>query len=300
MLKGQWNASRTPLIPLIKELDDVIDTDMLKNYRPVSNLVFISKLVERIVAIRLDKHMTSNNLNLSEQYGYKKGHSTEMLLVKVVNDLLIVRDKESATLLMLLDLSTAFDTVDQRKLLNILRYEIGLRGIALDWFRSFLCSRTLRVKINGAYSSTETLLYGVPQGSVLGPILFNIYTRSFYKKVQSLGVQVVGFADDHQLSLPVIPFFQVTTIHKVKQCFEVINLWMNFLRLNAEKTKILVICSPSTRSEIIVEGTFIDNKCVRFVTSAKNLGVVIDEELVFDDQVNKVTASCFNTIYKIS
>ena len=106
------------LIPLIKELDDVIDTDMLKNYRPVSNLVFISKLVERIVAVRLDKYMTSNNLKLSEQYGYKNGHSTEMLLVKVVNDLLKVCDKKSATLLMLLDLSAAFDTVDQRKLLN--------------------------------------------------------------------------------------------------------------------------------------------------------------------------------------
>ena len=216
------------LIPLIKELDDLIDTDILNNYRPVSNLVFISKLIERVVAIRLENHMRENNLNINKQYSYKKGHSTEMLLVKVVNDLLIACDKKSATLLILLDLSAAFNTVDQHKMLQILQNEIGIQGIALCWFKSFLCSRTQKVKIENLYSSTETLLYGVPQGSVLGPVLFNIYIRSLYQPVQSLGFDIEGFADDHQLRLQLNPIFQIRSLgHKIQQCFDVITNWMN-------------------------------------------------------------------------
>ena len=199
----------------------------------------------------------------------------------------MVCDKTSATLLILLDLSAAFDTVDQEKLLQILQN-------ALRWFKSFLCSRTQKVKIQEVYSSIETLLYGVPQGSVLGPVLFNIYIRSLYQPVQSLGFDIEGFADDHQLRLQFNPIFQIRSLgHKIQQCFDVISNWMNqyFLRLNAEKTKILVICSPTVRNEILIKGTFINGKCIRFVSNAKNIGVIIDEELNFDYHINKVTSS---------
>lgn len=291
------------LIPLIKEMDEVINADLLKNYRPVSNLLFVSKLIERVVAIRLESYMKENNLQSNEQYGYKKNHSTEMLMVKVVNDLLMVCDENSATLLMLLDLSAAFDTVDHQKLIKILQFEIGITGTALKWFRSYLCGRTLKVKIGDNYSPSEILLFGVPQGSVLGPILFNIYIRSFYGVIKTLSVNVVGYADDHQLSIPFIPLFQVSTIFdKVNKCFQIIDRWMNeyFLRLNADKTKFLVICSATVRKKIVLRGTFINDKCIRFVSNARNLGVIVDEELNFDDQINKITSSCFQTIYKIS
>ena len=105
---------------LIKDLDAVINKDILKNYRPVSNLVIISKLIERVVRIHLTKHMTENELHLDFQHGYKKGYSTETLLLQVVNDLLTNCDNQLPSVLMLFDLSATFDTVDQDKLLCIL------------------------------------------------------------------------------------------------------------------------------------------------------------------------------------
>ena len=117
--QGSMECLKSAILnPLIKELDQLIDKDILKNFRPVSNLVFVSKLIEKVVAIRLDKHMTTNKLHSNKQYGYKKGHSTEMLLVKIFNELLVECDKKTPTILMLLDLSAAFDTADQSKLLD--------------------------------------------------------------------------------------------------------------------------------------------------------------------------------------
>ena len=105
-------------------------------------------------------------------------------MTKVSNDLLIACDRKTPTLLMFLDLSAAFDTVDQDKLLQILDKELGIRGIALKWFESFLKGRTQRVMIGNSYSSEETLDFGVAQGSILGPPFFNAYTRTFPDKVK--------------------------------------------------------------------------------------------------------------------
>ena len=291
------------LLPLIKELDSLIDADVLKNYRPVSNLVFLRKLIERVVVIRIESHMVERNLHSNKQYGYKKDHSTEVLLVKIVDELLMECDNKNPTLLLLLDLSAAFDTVDQNKLLEILHHEIGIRGKACEWFTSYLTIRSQRVKIENSYSSIDMLQFGVPQGSVLGPVLFNIYTRSFYRCVESEGFKVEGFADDHQLRKPFSPLFQVGTLGKnIEKCFGAIKTWMDefFLRLNSSKTKILIMCPISMKPDLHIKGTFINGKCARFVDSAKNLGILLDSDLSFYGQIRKVTSSCFNTIRKIS
>ena len=187
------------LTPLIKELDEHIDRNNLKTYRPVSNLQFVGKLVERIMSIRLHQHMTANNLHSYSQYGYKKGHSTETLLLKVVDDLLTACDNKMPAILMLLDMSAAFDTVGQIKLLKILHDEIGIIGMALKWFDSFLKGRTEKVKIRYSYSIKSQLRFGVPQGSVLGPDLFSIYIRSLCKFIEPARFTPFGFADDRQL-----------------------------------------------------------------------------------------------------
>ena len=119
----------------------------MKNYRPVSNLAFVGKLIEKVVQRRLDKHLTVNGLNIPLQSGYKKHHSTETLLIRVVNDILIASDQNKATVVLLLDLSAAFDTVDHKKLLSILENEIGITGLALKWFQSYLGGRCQRVRI---------------------------------------------------------------------------------------------------------------------------------------------------------
>ena len=118
------------------------DIEEYKNYRPVANLVFNSKLIERVVDIRLQEQLDRNNLNTKEQYGYKQNHSTELLLTWVSNNLFEACDKNLASVVLLLDLSAAFDTVDHEKLLNNLEVEIGITGIAVQWFREFLTKRT--------------------------------------------------------------------------------------------------------------------------------------------------------------
>ena len=304
LAEGSMDCLKSAIIlPLIKEMDEFMDNDVLKNYRPVSNLMFLSKLIERIVSTRLNKHMTDNNLHSPYQYGYKKGHSTETLLLKVVNDLLMACDEHKPTILMLLDLSAAFDTVDQTKLLEILQHEIGIKGTALKWFKSFLMDRTQQVKIGEAYSKLTKLLYGVAQGSVLGPDLFNIYIRSLYEYIKPALFRIFGFADDHQLMKCFLPLLQVKALEgDVNRCFNMIAKWMSdyFLCLNPSKTKIIIVMPPTLKESIIIKWTFINNDCIRFVTSAKNLGVILDDVLSFEPQVTKVVQSCFCTIKKLS
>ena len=289
--------------PLLK--GSGLDFEVKKNFRPVSNLQFLEKLIERVVSKRLKRHMAQNNLESNHQYGYKRGYSTETILVKVTNDILIASDKKTATVLLLLDLSSAFDTVDINRLISILFTEIGLRGTALQWFCSFLKKRTMRVKVNGAYSEIFELEFGVPQGSVLGPILFNIYIRSIYKYIQSSGFIIKGFADDHQLYVSFSPEFQYSLLgDRIRFVMDQIDDWMNhfFLKLNQSKTQIIVFGPESIRSKIAINGVFIENSttCIRFKTIVKNLGVFLDVNLSFSEQIKAVAGTAFASIKNIA
>lgn len=291
------------VIPLIKEMDEIMDKNNHRNYRPVSNLIFIGKLIERVVALRLDNHMVVNELNESSAYGYKSGHSTELLMMKVVDDLLLSCDNHLPSIIMLLDLSAAFDTVDQRKLLGILEVEIGIKGTALKWFTSFLLNRTQKVKIGDSYSMLTYLLYGVAQGSVLGPPLFNIYIRPLRRYLLVTFFTVFGFADDHQLIKSFLPIFQVHALGEdIQNCFDKITEFMNefFLKLNSSKTKMLIVMPPSLAREIRIRGTFVDGNCIRFVSSAKNLGFILDQELSFSQQVVKIVKAGYFIIHQLS
>ena len=291
------------ILPLIKDLGALVDKENFKNYRPISNLVFMSKLVERVVDNRLQKHMSLNNLHSDNQFGYKKDHSTEALLLKTVNNLLLSCDDNMPSVVLLLDLSAAFDTVDHAKLLEILYNDICITGTAYNWCKSFLTNRTFKVKIGESYSDMALLSYGVAQGSILGPRFFNIYTKPLYKYVEPTKFDIEGFADDHQLMKRFLPLLQSYALgYNIQYCLNRISEWMNdhFLQLNQDKTKILVIAPPSLKREIRIGGMFLDAKCIRFVDSAKNLGVILDAELSFDKQINKVAKSCFNSIRKLS
>ena len=158
------------------------------------------------------------------------------------------------------------------------------------------------MKVEDSYACVEKLEYGVAKGSVLGPIFFNIYTRSFPGKLKSMGFDVKGFADDHQLWKQFNPLFRVKVLGvDINRCFEAIATWMNefFLHLNASKTKILIVAPPSVKSSIHINGTFVNGTCIRFVDSAKNLGIAIDNEISFDVQINKVVSSCLHNCKNI-
>ena len=248
--------------------------------------------------------MNINNLNISHQTGYKKNHSTETLLVTLVNDLLIASDQNSATVVMLLDLSAAFDTVDHNKLLQILELEIGIKGTALKWFRSFISGRCQRVKIHGFESEEIIIKFGVPQGSVLGPILFNIYIRSIYSSVTSKSFNIHGFADDHQ----VYKSFKPDNEYKVlctdlPKCFQDIEQWMteHYLQLNPGKTEITIFGTKKVFSELEINIVFLKSSvCIRTVQVAKNLGFLLDSNLRLDPQIKKLKASVCHKLRNIS
>ena len=302
LLEGDFSGLKSAVItPIIKSKG--LDYDDLKNYRPISNLQFLSKLLERVVLKRLNSHMKSIGCFLSNQYGYKPAHNTETLLIKITNDLLIASDSKTATVLLLLDLSAAFDTADKVKLINILSREIKIRGNALNWFRSYLFGRTQKVKIRKEFSNDVLLEFGVPQGSVLGPVLFNIYLRSLYTYIEDLGCNIKGFADDHQIYLSFVPEFQYNILHGyLNMVVSKIFCWMNeyFLKLNPDKSKIIVFGTADILDKITINGIFLNNNCVRFVNNVKNLGFYLDSALTLDRQINEVSKSCFLSIKNIS
>ena len=295
-------AKLAHITPLIKGHN--LDNSILKNYRPISNLTFIGKLIERIVLRRLNDHIGLNNLDIPFQSGYKKHHSTETLLIRVVNDLLIATDENRATVVMMLDLSAAFDTVDHGKLLSILRIELGIVGKAWEWFRSFLTGRCQKVKVGGEESYEIIIKFGVPQGSVLGPVLFNIYIRSLYSTVRKLKFAIQGYADDHQVFKSFTHLEEYTVlVDDVPDCFKQISMWMDehYLQLNAGKTELIVFGSPATLNNLQIKGVFLNtDACIRLSPVVKNLGFRLDSNLSFRNQVSTLKSACFNKLRYIA
>ena len=155
--------------PLLKKSD--FDPEILSNYRPISNLSFISKLLEKYVASQIRQYMDSNDLFDVFQSEYRPAHSCETALVRIQDDILHSLDNRNTMILVLLDLSAAFDTVDHRLLLDKL-HEIDIRENAHRWIQSYLSQRTQAVKVDNVTSISVGLYPGVPQGSVLGPLFF--------------------------------------------------------------------------------------------------------------------------------
>lgn len=211
--------------PLLKKID--LELSHLPSYRPISNLSFISKLVERVVSKRLNEHMTINNLHDDSQHGYKSNHSTETLLVRFLNDVLVAIDQNRGVVVLLIDLSSAFDTVQHSILLKILRDSLHIQGKALQWFKSFLCGRTQAVLIDGVLSEGLIVTCGVPQGSVLGPILFNIYCRHIHNIFKQCGFLSSSYADDNSAMKTFAVFNQLNTLHTdVADCLENLKIYM--------------------------------------------------------------------------
>ena len=148
-----------------------LDHELLNNYRPVSNLSYLSKIIEKAVANRLVSYLQNNCLLEEFQSAYKRNHSCETAMLRIQSDILNAMDQKRVVYLILLDLSAAFDTIDLDILLDRLQYNFGITDIAIKWFHSYLTGRSFRTLIDNAHSPTQRLDFGVPQGSVLGPIL---------------------------------------------------------------------------------------------------------------------------------
>ena len=152
------------------------DATLIKNYRPISILPVFSKIFERIIYNRLNKYIVKHNILSNSQFGFKKRYSMYMALTIPIDKITSAMDKKEHVIGLFLDFAKAFDTVNHNILLRKLDH-YGIRGIALQWFQSYLYGRQQTVKFNGINSVLKNITCGVPQGSILGPLLFLIYIK---------------------------------------------------------------------------------------------------------------------------
>lgn len=279
--------------PLLKKI--TLDPDCLKNFRPVSNLTFISKLIEKAAANQFTNHLITNNLLEVFQSAYKKFHSTESALLRVSNDILRAIDDRKCVSLTLLDLSAAFDTIDHNILIKILHHDLGVDGLALEWFRSYLSNRTQCVSINGTVSESLELPHGVPQGSVLGPLLFCAYMTKLGLIIQRHDLNYHIYADDTQIYLSFDINDSLVAIRQLELCISDIRAWMveHKLKLNDDKTEFIVISSPHNKKEINGLKIKIGEETIISSASVRNLGVVFDCVFNMQDHITSVCQSCY-------
>ena len=286
--------------PLLKKLG--LDNEVFKNYRPVSNLPYLSKVLEMVVEVRLDTHLHLYSLYDDMQSAYRKCHSTETAPLRVHHDLTLALDKNCCAVLLMLDLSAAFDTIDHSILLQQLEYTYGISGPALLWFKSYLEGRTQKVAVGSVHSDSIKLNFGVPQGSVLGPRLYCMFSKPIGEICKRHNMLYHCYADDSQIYLVIEPINNWNDISaRLEACIADISSWMkvNLLKLNQDKTE-LILFAPKHRvkelsnCQLVLDGTIVtDVKCV------KNLGIHLDKSLNMEQHASAVSKSCFNQIRNI-
>jgi len=231
------------------------------------------------------------------QSAYRKFHSTETALVKVYNDLLVATDQGQVSALCLLDMTAAFDTVDHELLLMRLERSFGVQGTALDWFRSYLTGRTYCIVFGGNTSSIIPVTCSVPQGSVLGPLLFILYTAELVEIATQHGVHLHAYADDTQLYLHCSISDSISSATTLQHCIADIQHWMsaNRLKLNPDKTELIwtgtrhrVNSLPGSGPTLLLGSASVD-----VASAVRLLGVTLTPDLWLDRHVSTVSANCF-------
>ena len=266
---------------------------MLKNYRPVSNIKFISKIIEKAASCQIVDYVDSNRLGEKFQSSYKKHHSTETALLKVKSDILQSIDNNKAVLMVLLDMSAAFDTVDHALFLQRLDKRFGIRGFANSWFKTYLENRTTKVAINQVFSDDHILKYSLPQGSIIGPQGFIMYTSPIGDIIRKYNICFHAYADDVQLYSEFnhkIAGDCERALSNIVACVAELNSWLvqNKLQLNQDKTEFCVMASNrvvKTLGEIQLN---LGDANIRPSLNVKNLGVTFDASLSMSAHIGSV------------
>ena len=252
------------------------------NYRPISLLSNIDKILERIMYNRLYKFLETNNLIYSLQFGFRQKHSTSHSLIHLTDKIREQLDKGKFACGIFVDFQKAFDTVDHHILLQKLNY-YGISGLANNWFSSYLQNRTQFVSINSFDSNVNAIYCSVPQGSILGPLLFLIYINDLHFAIKYCKVH--HFADDTNL----LSFNNsVKKINKqVGRDLKYLLNWLNAnnIFLNFSKTEVVLFKSVKKQTEATLK-LKLNGKRLYTTNSVKYLGIKIDENLNWHEQIN--------------
>ena len=260
------------------------DSKMFTNYRPVSVLTTLSKIFERVMYKRVFDFLDDHNILYEKQFGFRKKHSTHMALMVLIDKLISCIQKGEFVIGVFLDFSKAFDTVNHDILLRKLEH-IGIRGVALQWFVSYLTSRKQYVTYNGVQSSMKTMKCGVPQGSILGPLLFLVYVNDLAEVCKKTSPFL--FADDTNLFKSGTDLVQI--IKETNEELEAISLWLkvNKLSLNIKKTHYILFTTKRIGS--VTLNIRIDGCKVGKVKHTKFLGVFIDEKINWKKHISHIS-----------
>jgi len=286
------NLKIAQIVPVYKSKDSQVFT----NYRPISLLLNISKILENVIHKRIYKFSHDRERSFSSQYGFRNHRSTNHAISEFLSNVLTDFDEKKYTLAIFLDLSKAFDTIDHQILLNKLEH-YGIRGFALIWIKSYLSGRKQFVEFKGVKSTFQQVTCGVPQGSVLGPLLFIIYMNDLACTLQSCSG--ILFADDTTIhksdkSLPILFHHMNADLERVTQWFRA-----NKLSLNTSKTHYVLFHNsimdvPEFDYKIKMAGVEIER-----VNQAVFLGLTLDSNLHWGPYIKTIESKLSSALYDL-
>ena len=280
---SRWKKARIKPIPKIN--DPISATD----FRPISLLIAFSKIIEKIVAKQMKDYLIKNNLLDKFQSAYRALHSTTTALIDITDNIYKSMDDSLITILVLLDYSKAFDCANHKLIIAKLK-ALGFKNSSLKWINSYLTDRSQQVITDKGESSWINLINGVPQGSILGPLLFTILVSDISSNIRFCKYHL--YADDTQLYIT----GKLTEINKLIQNLnEDLNRIANFsdnncLRLNEGKSVFIILGSSYNMAKIkdlVLPPIKINNKNIKRETTVRNLGITFNETMSWDSEINK-------------